>query len=112
MLTSKLESLKMQKIKKNHNFFFFYSKLSDIANFSFNLGKQIPNSKVVRKILRSFPKKFRAKVIIIEESKDIDSMRVGELVGYIQNFLILKVLKSPPLRPLRMKKKKLKILMI
>ena len=68
--------------------FFFYSKLSDIVNFSFNLGELISNSKVVRKILRSLPKKFRPMVTTIEESKDIDSMRFDELIGFIQTYEI------------------------
>ena len=63
----------------------FYFELSDIVNSSF-LAKPLPNSKVVRKILTYFPKRFRPKVTAIEESKDIDSMRVDELVGSIQTY--------------------------
>ena len=66
--------------------FFIFSKLSDIVNFSFNLGEPILDSKVVRKILRSLPKRFRPKVTTIEDSKDINSMRVDELVGFIQTY--------------------------
>ena len=67
-------------------FSFFYYELSDIVNSSFNLREPIPYSKVVRKILRSLSKRFRPKITAIEESKDIDSMRVDELVGYIQTY--------------------------
>ncbi|KAL6315963.1 hypothetical protein AAG906_014888 [Vitis piasezkii] len=42
----------------------------------------------VRKILRSLLKKFRPKVTAIEESKDIDSMRFDELIGFIQTYEI------------------------
>ena len=59
---------------KNQNFSSFYFELSDIVNSSFKLRELIPNSKVVRKILRSFPEKFRPKETAIGESKDIDSM--------------------------------------
>ena len=72
------------KIHENHTFSSFYSKLSDILNSLFNLGEPNPDSKVVRKILRSLPKRFRPKVISIKESKEINSMRVDELVGSIQ----------------------------
>ena len=51
-----------------------------------HLGEPIPDSKVVRKILRSLRKRFRPKVTTIVESKDIDSMRVDELVGSIQTY--------------------------
>ena len=83
MLTTKFENIWMHE---NQNFSFFYSKLSGIVNFFFNLGEPILDSKVVRKILRSLPKRFRPKVTTIEESKDIDSKRVDELVGFIQAY--------------------------
>ncbi|RVW15008.1 hypothetical protein CK203_090453 [Vitis vinifera] len=70
MLTSRFETIRMED---HENFGEFYAKLMDIVNSSFNLGEPIPNSKVVRKILRSLPERFRAKVTAIEESKDVDS---------------------------------------
>ena len=73
---------------ENQTFSFFDFELSDIVNYSFNLGETIPDSKIVRKILRSLPKKFRTKVIVIEGSRDINSMRVDELVGSIQTYEI------------------------
>ena len=42
----------------------------------FNLGEKTEDSKVVRKILRSLPKSFRAKVTAIEENKDLDEIKV------------------------------------
>ena len=65
---------------------FLFSKLSDIVNFSFNLGELILDSKVVRKVFKSLPKRFKPKVTTIEESNGIDSMRVDELVGFIQTY--------------------------
>ena len=41
---------------------------------------------MVRKILRSLPDRFRAKVTTIEESKDVDSLKIDELVGSLQTF--------------------------
>ena len=66
----------------------FYFELSDIVNSSF-LAKPLPNSKVVKKLLRSLPERFRPKVIAIEESKDIDSMRADELVDSIQTYYMI-----------------------
>ena len=83
MLTSKFENIRMNE---NQSFSTFYSELSDIVNSSFNLGEPIPDSKVVRKILRSLPERFRPKVTAIEESKNIDSLRIDELVGSIQTY--------------------------
>ena len=40
----------------------------------------------MRKILRSLPERFRAKVTTIEESKYVDSLKLDELVGSLQTF--------------------------
>jgi hypothetical protein len=40
----------------------FYALLNDTVNSSFNLGEKIADNKVVRKILRSLPERFRSKV--------------------------------------------------
>ena len=60
MLTTDFKNIKMHE---NQNFSFFYSKLSDIVNSSFNLEEPILDSKVVRKILRSFLERFRPKLL-------------------------------------------------
>ena len=52
----------------------------------FNLGEKTEDSKIVRKILRSFPKSFRAKVTTIKESKDLDDIKVQELIGSFQTY--------------------------
>ena len=83
MLTPRFEKI---RIEDHENFGEFHAKLMDIVNSSFNLGESILNSKMVRKILRYFPKRFRAKVTVIEESKDVDSLKVDELVGSFQTF--------------------------
>ena len=52
----------------------------------FNLGEKTKDSKIVRKILRSLLESFRAKVTIIEESKDLDDIKVQELIGSLQTY--------------------------
>ena len=83
MLKSRFETIRMDD---HETFGEFHAKLMDIKNSSFNLCKPISNSKVVRKILRSRPERFRAKVTAIEESKDVDSLKIDELVGSLQTF--------------------------
>ena len=51
-----------------------------------NLREKIEDSKVVRKILRSLPESFRAKVTAIEESKDLDEIKIQELIGSLQTY--------------------------
>ena len=64
----------------------FYAYLKDIVNSAFNLGETIPEPKIVRKVLRSLPERFHAKIIAIEESKDIDQIPLTKLVGNLQTY--------------------------
>ena len=73
MLTTRFEELKMSEDK---SFDSFYSKLNEVVVSKFNLGKETKNSKIVRKILRSLLESFCAKVTGIEESKDLDDIKV------------------------------------
>ena len=59
-------------MEEDESFYQFYAKLKDIVNAAFNLGEIIPETKIVRKVLKSLPKRFHAKITAIEESKDID----------------------------------------
>ena len=51
-----------------------------------NLGEKIKEAKVVRKILRSLPESFWAKIINIKESKDLDEIKIQELIGSLQTY--------------------------
>ena len=55
-------------------------------NSTFNPGETIPEPKIVRKVLRSLPKRFHAKIKAIKESKDIDKIPLTELVGNLQTY--------------------------
>ena len=77
MLTTRFEELKMGD---DEAFDSFYGKLNEIVIAKLNLEEKIEDSKVVRKILRSLLKSFRAKVTAIEESKDLDKIKIQELI--------------------------------
>ena len=77
-LTISFEKIKMEE---DESFDEFYAKLKDIVNSAFNLGKTIPKPKIVRKVLKSLPERFYAKIMAIEESKDIDKIPLTKLVG-------------------------------
>ena len=64
----------------------FYGKLNEIVITKLNLKEKIEDAKVVRKILRSLPESFRAKVIAIKESKDLDEIKIQELIGSLQTY--------------------------
>ena len=70
-LTTSLEEIKMEE---NELFDEFYAKLKDIVNSAFNLRETISKPQIIRKVLRSLPKRFHAKITVIEESKDIDKI--------------------------------------
>ena len=73
-------------MEENESFDEFYAKLKDIVNSAFNLGETIPEPKIVRKMLRSLPERFHAKITVIEELKDIDKIPLTELVGNLQTY--------------------------
>ena len=73
-------------MEEDESFDEFYAKLKDIVNSAFNLGETILEPKIVRKVLRSLPKRFHAKITAIEESKDIDKIPLTELVGNLQTY--------------------------
>ena len=82
-LTTSFEEIKMEE---DESFDEFYAKLKDIVNSAFNLGETILEPKIVKKVLRSLPERFHAKIMAIEESKDIDKIPLTELVGNLQTY--------------------------
>ena len=77
MLTTQFVELRMSE---DESFDSFYSKLNKVVIGKFNLGEKTEDSKVVQKILRSLLESFRAKVTEIEERKDLDEIKVQELI--------------------------------
>ena len=52
----------------------------------FDLGEKTEDSKIVRKILHSLPESFHAKVTSIEESKDLDEIKIQEFISSLQTY--------------------------
>ena len=73
-------------MEEDESFDEFYTKLKDIVNLAFNFGETILKPKIVRKVLKSLPERFHAKIIAIEESKDIIKSPLTELVGNLQTY--------------------------
>ena len=67
----------------------FYSKLSTIRNSTINLGKKMTDAKIIKKILRFLPTRFIPQITAIQQSKDLETIRVEELVGSLQTFELL-----------------------
>jgi len=83
MLIFQFEGIKMLEEESLNE---FYTKISNLQNYMINLGKKFFDAKLIKKILRSLPERFRIKVTTIEESKDFDSMKIEELVGSLQTY--------------------------
>ena len=79
-LTTSFEEIKMEE---DESFDEFYAKLKDIVNSAFNFGETILEPKIMRKVLKSLPERFHAKITAIEESKDIDKIPLTKLVGNV-----------------------------
>ena len=58
-LTTSFEEIKMEE---DESFDEFYAKLKDIVISAFNLEETIPESKIVRNVLRSLPERFHSKI--------------------------------------------------
>ena len=58
----------------------------DIDNTFVSLREKVSDGKLVKRILKSLPKRFNMKVTAIEEAQDISRLKVDELIGSLQNF--------------------------
>jgi hypothetical protein len=76
-----------------------------------SLGKTISDVKLIRKILRSLPERFKIKVTTIKESKDLEVMKIEELVGSLKTYeLSLPPVKKVKTIALKASKKKVEAL--
>ena len=82
-LTTSFEEIEMEE---DESFNEFYTKLKDIVKSVFNLGETIPELKIVRKVLRSLPERFHAKITVIEKLRDIDKIPLTKLVGNLHTY--------------------------
>jgi hypothetical protein len=94
MLISRFEKIKMLE---DETFGEFYSKMRDLRNSMVSLGKYVSDVKLICKILRSLPEHFIIKVTTIEESKDLEEMKIKELVGSLQTY----ELSLPPVKKMK-----------
>ncbi len=83
MLTTKFENLRMKEDETVHD---FHMTILDYANTFDSLGEKLLEERMVRKMLRSLPKKFDMKVTAIEEFRDLSDIKLDELVGSLQTY--------------------------
>ena len=68
-------------MKDNESVKDYSSRLMDVVNQMRFLGEAFTNQKVVEKIMVSMPQKFEAKISVIEESCDLQSLIIAELTS-------------------------------
>lgn len=86
---SKLQSLRKEyeryKMSDSESVKQYFSCITKIVNMMRVYGEDIPDNKVVDKILCTMPMKYDHVVTMIIESHDIDAMTVVELQGSIKS---------------------------
>ena len=74
----------MLRLKEGEKLKDYSSKLMEIVNQIRLLGEDFPDHRVVEKILVSLPDRFEPKISAIEESHDLKSLTIVELLGKLQ----------------------------
>ena len=94
-------------MEEDESFDEFYTKLKDIINSAFNFRETILEPKIVRKVLKSLPERFHAKITTIEESKNIDNIPLTKLDGNLQTYELglIRIRKSSKSKSMALKAK-------
>ena len=95
MLVSEYEVFHM---KNNESISKMYDRLTLITNDLKSLGKTYIEYELIKKILRPLTLVWHTKTIVIEESRNLSSTTVDELIGSLMTYeLKLKKTKEPEL---------------
>ncbi|KAK2967248.1 hypothetical protein RJ640_016040 [Escallonia rubra] len=86
-----LEQYEAFKMKEHESINEMYSRFTLIINGLKLLGKIYPEKEVVRKVLRSLPKRWKAKLTAIQEAKDLNVLKLEELVGSLTHEITMKI---------------------
>ncbi|GKV30656.1 hypothetical protein SLEP1_g39445 [Rubroshorea leprosula] len=78
----------MLEMKPEESIQDMYTRLNDIVTNLKALGKVYPLQEVVRKVLKSLPKNWEAKKTTIEESKDLNMLKLEDLIRKLMTYEI------------------------
>ncbi|PON49260.1 hypothetical protein PanWU01x14_231350, partial [Parasponia andersonii] len=74
------------RMKDNESIKDYSSRFTELVNQMKIYGEDVPDKKIVDKILISLPEKFDSKVSVIEETKDTSKLSLQELMGSLKSF--------------------------
>ena len=74
----------MHKMKETENIKDYANKFLSIINKVRLLGKEFSDNRIVQKILVTMPEKYKSKISLLEESKDLTNISLRELVNALQ----------------------------
>ena len=77
----RVHNYELFKIESKESITKMFTHFTNIINGLKSLDKYYSNSDLVRKILRSLPRSWEAKVTAIQEAKDLNTLPLEELLG-------------------------------
>ena len=86
MLVHKYELFQMEQ---NKTIISMFIRFTDINNCLKSLGKMYSNSDIVKKILQSLSRAWKAKVTAIQEAKDLSILPLEELLGSLMTYELM-----------------------
>ena len=86
-MIGELESFKMLETE---NISKMFARFSKITNALKGLGKAISESEQVMKILRALPKSLTLKITAIEEAKDLNTLKLEDLISSLMSQELIK----------------------
>ncbi|KAL6211231.1 hypothetical protein ACLB2K_016458 [Fragaria x ananassa] len=86
MLQDLLLAFDELKMSENESIDEFYSRILNITNQCAGLDFPLEQSRIVRKLLRGLPPSFENKRVAIQESKDLRTYSLEELVGNLKTY--------------------------
>nr|XP_027118771.1 uncharacterized protein LOC113736014 [Coffea arabica] len=72
------------RMKDKENIKEYSDRLLNVVNKITLIGEQLPDSRVVEKVLVSLPERFEAKISSLEDSRDLSQMTLPELINALE----------------------------